>query len=295
MHRLYSTPTLQDITTVEADLKRPLTNFEDFLDHVTDHINNYESLRSFNQQVANITKMQTFKDTLQRWPQFDPIISTWEMDNNNTLTRNFTSFTDYLVSQYGNLPTDVKPRGGNAYNILRKGKKGKRKGNGDKDKGKQSKGKGRGGGRFVYWDEDDVLSPKRQRITHLANSAATELNEDTMGSTPDDSVSVRSHHYGHQRRPRTKYMAPTAQRLSSGARPILNRTSITIVTTMDGIVHTSGPHACCVMLNNSNYLLAQHEATSPVDTTPVGNMNIEPIREDGVQRPFLKAWGRYSN
>jgi hypothetical protein len=56
MHTLYSTPTLQDINTVENDLKRPLAHFEDFLDHVNNHINNYESLRSFNQQVSNITR-----------------------------------------------------------------------------------------------------------------------------------------------------------------------------------------------------------------------------------------------
>jgi hypothetical protein len=61
VHNLYTIPTLLDITTVENDLKRPLAHFEDFLDHVTDNINNYESLRSFNQQVANITKIQTFK------------------------------------------------------------------------------------------------------------------------------------------------------------------------------------------------------------------------------------------
>jgi len=36
IHNLYNTPTLQDITTVENDLKRPLAHFEDFLDHVTD-------------------------------------------------------------------------------------------------------------------------------------------------------------------------------------------------------------------------------------------------------------------
>jgi hypothetical protein len=70
MHTLYSTPTLQDITTVENDLKRPLAHFEDFLDHVTDHLNNYELLRSFNQQVSNITKIQTFKESIKRWPQF---------------------------------------------------------------------------------------------------------------------------------------------------------------------------------------------------------------------------------
>ena len=38
---LFSTPTLQDISTVTADLMRPLQNFEDFLDHITEHINHY--------------------------------------------------------------------------------------------------------------------------------------------------------------------------------------------------------------------------------------------------------------
>jgi hypothetical protein len=75
MHTLYSTPTLQDITTVENDLKRPLAHFEVFLDHVTDHLNNYESsdhlnnyesLRSFNQQVSNITKIQWRQTTRQQ-------------------------------------------------------------------------------------------------------------------------------------------------------------------------------------------------------------------------------------
>jgi hypothetical protein len=63
IHKLYSTPTLQDITTVETDLKRPLNNFDDFLDHVTDRINHYEFLRSFNQQVSNITKSKLSRNS----------------------------------------------------------------------------------------------------------------------------------------------------------------------------------------------------------------------------------------
>ena len=51
---LFSTPTLQDILTVNSDLQRPLQNFEDFPDHITEHINHYESLASFNQPYANI-------------------------------------------------------------------------------------------------------------------------------------------------------------------------------------------------------------------------------------------------
>ena len=65
---LFSTPTLQDILTVNSDLQRPLQNFEDFPDHITEHINHYESLASFNQPCANISKIQTFQASIQRWP-----------------------------------------------------------------------------------------------------------------------------------------------------------------------------------------------------------------------------------
>jgi hypothetical protein len=57
VHTLFSTPTLQDINTVNADLLRPLQNFEDlpYTDHITEHINHYDSLLSFNQPCANIS------------------------------------------------------------------------------------------------------------------------------------------------------------------------------------------------------------------------------------------------
>ena len=294
VHGLYSTPTLQDITTVENDLKRPLLNFEDFMDHVTDHINHYESLRSFNQQVANITKIQTFKDSIQRWPQFDAIIATWEMDNNNIMTRNFTSFTDFLVSQYGNLPVDTKPRGGHAYNAQRKGKKGKGKGKGN-GKGKPAKGKGRGGGRFVYWDENDVPAAKRPRNERQASSAVND-SDATMDSREEDTSSVRSH--------------TTVRSTVSSVNQVHGNNTTTPPTTSESnpdpkkyyycnyhgwnLSH-DGPQ-CRVLLNDNKYTRAQHEATSPGDTTPWGNMHIEPGRDsDNRKRHFLKSWGTYTH
>jgi hypothetical protein len=59
VHTLFSTPTLQDINTVNADLLRPLQNFEEFPDHITEHINHYDSLASFNQPCANISNQDT--------------------------------------------------------------------------------------------------------------------------------------------------------------------------------------------------------------------------------------------
>ena len=295
VHQLYSTPTLQDITTVETDLNRPLINFEDFMDHVTDHINHYESLRSFNQQVSNITKIQTFKESIKRWPQFDAIIATWEMDNNNILTRNFAHFTDFLISQYGNLPIDTKPRGGNAYLAQRKGKKGKGKHKGDKGKGKHAKGKGRGGGRYVYWDESDVPAAKRQRNEHQASSAVND-SDISMESAPDDTSSVRSH-------TSIRSSASSAHQVHG------NNTTVALISSATNpdpnkyyychyhgwnFTHT-GPQ-CRVMSNDMKYTREQKEATSPVDTTPGGNMQIEPEREDnGRKRSYLKSWGNYTH
>ncbi len=219
MHTLYSTPTLQDITTVKNDLKRPLAHFifEDFLDHVTDHINNYESLRSFNQQVSNITKNQTFKEPIKRWPQFNTLIATWEIDNNNVLTRPFAHFTDYFPNQYGNLHTDVKPRGSNACNVRQsgrgrgKGKGDKGKGKNDKGKGKSDKGKGRGLGRFVYWDVNDIPAHKRQHTEHQVSNNRTTLLP-----------SIPAHLHDRVLQPPTKYAVATPLRrlpISSTANP----------------------------------------------------------------------------
>ncbi len=47
VRQLFSTPTMQDINTVNADLLRPMQNFEDFPDHITEHVNHYDSLASF--------------------------------------------------------------------------------------------------------------------------------------------------------------------------------------------------------------------------------------------------------
>jgi hypothetical protein len=293
IHKLYSTPTLQDITTVETDLKRPLNNFEDFLDHVTDHINHYESLRSFNQQVSNITKIQTFKESIKRWPQFDSLIDAWGLSNNNVLTRDFSSFTDYLISQYGNLPTDAKPRGGHAFNA-NKGKKGKGKGKGHKGKDKQNKGKSRGAGRYVYWDTDDVPQAKRPRHERQASSAVSNTDEPIDPLTPEDTASVRSHTSARSSASSVNQVHgtnTTTQLTSSQTNP---DPSLYFYCHYHGWNLSHSGDQCRVMLNDTSYLRAHKEAASPADTNPPGNICIEPERTEGRTRPYLKAWGNYS-
>jgi hypothetical protein len=115
VHQLFRTPTMQDINTVNADLQRPMQNFEDFPDHITEHINHYDSLASFMQPCANIAEIKTFRESIQRWSQFDSVIISWEEQNPNVLTRDFQDFTNYLLTRFYNLDQDIKPRGGNAY------------------------------------------------------------------------------------------------------------------------------------------------------------------------------------
>jgi hypothetical protein len=50
------------------------------------------------------------------------------------------------------------------------------------------------------------------------------------------------------------------------------------------------------MSNDNTYSREQQEAKSPADTTPGGNTQIEPDRENnGRKRTFLKAWGNYTH
>jgi hypothetical protein len=132
---------------------------------------------------------------------------------------------DYLA-QYGNFPTDTKPRGGNAYNIQkRKRLKAKDKGKG---KGKPGKGKELGNGRLVYWDEEDVPADKRARPNHQASSVVNDQDDEHAATTPDDTDSVRSHHlHDPLPPPPTKYMAAMPHHrlpnVSSASNPDANK------------------------------------------------------------------------
>jgi hypothetical protein len=230
----------------------------------------------------------------------DSLIEAWDLSNNNVLTRDFSSFTDYLISQYGNLPTDAKPRGGNAFNP-NKGKKGKGKGKGHKGKGKghkgkgkQDKGKSRGAGRYVYWNADDVPQAKRPRHERQASSTANNTEDPVDPSTPDDTASVRSH---------------TSTRSSASSVNQIHGTNATTKLTSSqtnpdpklyfyccyhGWSLSHSGEQCRVMLNDASYSRAHKEAASPANTSPIGNICIELERTGGRTRPYLKAWGTYS-
>jgi hypothetical protein len=291
---LFSTPTLQDILTVNSDLQRPLQNFEDFPDHITEHINHYESLASFNQPCANIAKIQTFQTSIQRWPQFDSVISAWEEQNPNVLNRDFGDFTTYLLTRYYNLPQDVKPRGGNAYSA-RKGKgkdyKGKGRGRG-RGKGK-SKGKGKGQGRSLA-DGDYFEPPAKRPRLHERQAHTVEVSDlpDDSEDTVDSDTRSQSSHRSRQSSPSNRTVlhvhgthTPDGP-VTSDTNP---NTAIYYYCAYHGFNLSHPGYQCRVMSNGDGYTTQQKQATLPSDCTPRGNDAVEPHR----QSTYLKSWGRH--
>jgi hypothetical protein len=293
VHNLFSIPTLQDILTVQSDLQRPLQNFEDFPDHITEHMNHYESLQSFNQPCANIAKIQTFRESIQRWPQFDSVIAAWEEQHPNVLTRDFNDFTTYLLTRYYNLPQDIKPRGGNAYSTKKgKGKKGKGRGKGNKGKGYKGKGKGRS----LALDDEFEAPAKRPRL-HERRAQTVEFvdttldSDDTLDSDTRSNASQKSNH----------------SRQSSSARQVssvhgtnthdVHRTSDTnpdpalyYYCAYHGFNLSHHGVNCRVMLNDMAYTHKEKQASLPSDLSPRGNDAVEPQRKS----QFLKSWGQYT-
>jgi hypothetical protein len=168
------------------------------------------------------------------------------MDNNNVhLTRAFSNFTDYLINQYGNLPVDVKPRGGNAYNVQPEKGKGKGK---SKGKGKNNKGKGKSNKRkwLRTWTfrllgrrrcpgtqtpthrphlHDRVLQSPIHQV-HGSNASSPLTSSD---NNPDPKLYYYCHYHGWN-------------------------------------LSHAGPE-CRVISNDSAYTRAQKKATSPTDTS----------------------------
>jgi hypothetical protein len=138
---MFGTITKHEIDATQAAIMAPLvlsTNFRDFCSSMTQ---NYEFLTSCGHNIPELTRIDNFLASIQAWPQFDPYITTWRTDTHGLTQRTLASLQQYLLDQYGDMPGETAPRGGNTFHVKGKGKlKGKGKG-----KGKIDKGKGRGG------------------------------------------------------------------------------------------------------------------------------------------------------
>ena len=148
---MFGNITKQEIDTTQAIISVPLGNFLDFRDFCSNIQLNYEFLSSAGHNIPELTRIDSFMHSIQPFTQFDPYLTTWTTAN-ALGTRTLLSLTDFLLDQYGDMPTENAPRGGNAFFV------GKGRGKG-KYKGKDPKGRGRGTKRGRDSDSDTTSLP----------------------------------------------------------------------------------------------------------------------------------------
>jgi hypothetical protein len=136
----FGTITHHEIAATETAIAAPLSQFNQFRDICSNTIRNYEFLQTAGHNVPELTRIDVFVASLSLWPQL-----TIAFDQ-----RTLQSLVTHLLSQYGDMPPESQPRGGNAFQF-QKGNKGK-----DKGKNKSKKGKGRGQGTKRSYDEDST-------------------------------------------------------------------------------------------------------------------------------------------
>jgi hypothetical protein len=166
---MFGTITKQEIDSTQALISAPLAHFLDFRDFCSNIHLNYEFLTAAGHAIPELTRIDSFTRSIEAFTQFDSYLTTWTTSN-ALGTRTLNSLTKFLLEQYGDMPTENAPRGGNAFYVGKsKGKKGK----GGKGKD-HDKGKGRGSKRTydntvttlsTFASSSSDQSAKRPRVT----------------------------------------------------------------------------------------------------------------------------------
>jgi hypothetical protein len=205
-----SSITTDEIELVEETLSTPLAHFSDFEDHVANTNMNYTFLSKQNHVLPPHMRIKLFTQSLSRFDQFTPYISTYK-DDTPMASRTYEGLAAFLIKHYPNMPKESATRGGNAFQTKkenRKKPKGKGKGKGgDTGKGKRQpndnskySGSSSTSKSTAYQTQSDS-SRKRERSRSLspAMSQSTlrnpELADHTAytAHTPSDTRSIRSH------------------------------------------------------------------------------------------------------
>jgi hypothetical protein len=126
---MFGTITKQEIDATQAIISASLAHFLDFRDFCSNIHLNYKFLTAAGHSIPELTRIDSFTRSIEPFTQFDSYLTTWTTSNALD-TRTLGSLTKFLLEQFGDMPTEHAPRGGNAFNV---GKYSKGKG---KDKGK---------------------------------------------------------------------------------------------------------------------------------------------------------------
>ena len=76
--------------------------------------------------MTSAATIDPFVNSIQPFTQFDPYLTTWTTAN-ALGTRTLGSLTNFLLNQYGDMPTENAQRGGSAYYVSKAKGKGKGK------------------------------------------------------------------------------------------------------------------------------------------------------------------------
>jgi hypothetical protein len=113
---IFGTIAKQEIDATQAIISAPLTHFLDFCDFCSNVHLNYEFLTSAGHAIPELTRIDSFMRSIEPFTQFDSYVTTWTTAN-ALGTRTLASLTKFLLNQYGDMPTESTPRGGNAFYV----------------------------------------------------------------------------------------------------------------------------------------------------------------------------------
>jgi hypothetical protein len=113
---MIGTITKQKIDATQALISAPLVRFLDFCDFCSNIHLNYEFLTTAGHAIPELTRIDSFTRSIEPFTQFDSYLTTWTTSN-ALGSRTLGSPTKFLLEQYGDMPTEHAPRGGNTFYV----------------------------------------------------------------------------------------------------------------------------------------------------------------------------------
>ncbi len=249
---------------------------------------NYTFLVKHNHVLPPLMRIKLFTQSLSRFDQFTPYISTYK-DDTPMNVRTYEGLSAFLIKHYPNMPKESATRGGNAFQT-KKDKKGKK---GGKGKGGRGKGKGRGGSsnndpnskgsayqtqRDSSRKRDRTRSPSPTMSQHTVQNPALADHQAFVANTaPSDTRSVKS----------LKSSTSSIHAWTSNNDPTPCGPNERDVNPDPNAYHYCNSHGwnfshkgtTCAKLRATNATAAQIAAILPHVTSPIGNQFVQGRRE----------------
>jgi hypothetical protein len=187
-YTVHEAQTYLDLSHSSSALLAHFLDLRNFCSNI--HLN-YEFLTAAGHAIPELTRIDSFTPSIEAFTQFDSYLTAWTTAN-ALGSRTPTSLTKFLLDQYGDMPTENAPRGGNAFHVG-KGKDSKgNKGKGGKGKD-PNKGKGRGSKRtydntgtslFTFASSSSSSSDQQAKRPRVTSNTTQPLTAEHNPSKP---------------------------------------------------------------------------------------------------------------